>query len=62
MVGVPQKGTRMNRDPMKNHLARQARETEEAERNRNKHWVSIFVILAAVFTAVGLVFFQYVRR
>jgi len=50
------------RDPMKNHFARQARETEEAERHRSKHSVSIFAILAAVFTAVGLALFQFVTR
>jgi len=52
----------MNRDPMKNHLARQARETEEAERHRGKHWGPIFVILTGVLTAVGLALFQFVKR
>jgi len=48
---------------MKNHFARQARETEEeAERHRSKHSVSIFVILAAVFTAVGLALFKLLTR
>jgi hypothetical protein len=51
-----------HRDPMKNHFARQARETEEAEKHRSRHVVLIFGILAAVLTAVGIALFQYASR